>query len=130
MTREQEPPLPNFTRVRLKLPPRSVTRMCGFALMLACLAGSPAPARATVVEIQPGVETTNLAGTWKFQQGDDPSWADPHLDGSSWTDVKVPGQLQSQGYAGMDGLGWYRIALRLPAARGDMGIAVGAIQGG
>ena len=119
--------MPNVTRAGLA---HSVRRAGGFALLLACLAGSLTSARAAVVDIQPGVETTNLAGTWKFHPGDDPSWADPGLDDSSWADVTVPGQLQSQGYAGMDGVGWYRIALRLPAARGDLGIAVGPIQVG
>ena len=114
--------MPNHTRASLA--PTS----CLAFFLLCCLAGSPASA--AVVEIQPGVETVNLAGTWKFQVGDDPAWANPRFDDSAWAEVKVPGVLQSQGYPDFDGIGWYRIALRLPAARGDLGIAVGQLQVG
>jgi len=121
-TREQELHLLNVARAR---------QVC-FAvfLFIAGFLAVVAPARAAVVEIQPGVETTNLAGTWKFQPGDDLAWAAPGFDDSSWSDVTVPGVLQSQGYAGFDGVGWYRIALKLPAARGDLAIAVGPVQVG
>lgn len=99
---------------------------------LACIAalivaGAAAPARADVLPIPPGVETTSLAGMWKFQPGDDPAWAEPDFDDSSWDDVEVPGLLQTQGYPGFDDIGWYRITLRLPRARGDLALSLGPI---
>ncbi len=99
---------------------------------LACLAAlvaviASAPARATVIPIEPGVETTSLAGVWKFHPGDDLAWAKPGFDDAAWDNVKVPGILQTQGYPGFDGIGWYRVTLRLPAARGDLALSLGPV---
>jgi hypothetical protein len=57
-----------------------------------------------------------LEGRWKFHAGDDPRWADPNFDDSSWKLVKVPLNLGKQGYAHFSGYGWYRLELRMGAA--------------
>ena len=42
-------------------------------------------------------------------------WADPALDESAWRPIRVPGDWESQGYAGMDGVAWYRTTFPLTA---------------
>lgn len=53
----------------------------------------------------------NLDGQWKFHTGDDPLWADPALDDSSWPVVNLSQTLAEQGYDSYTGYGWYRIKL-------------------
>ncbi|MBV9034053.1 MAG: SpoIIE family protein phosphatase [Acidobacteriaceae bacterium] len=60
--------------------------------------------------------STSLAGLWKFHAGDDPRWANPNFDDSSWKLVKVPSSLDKQGYPNFSGYGWYRRELRMNAA--------------
>jgi sigma-B regulation protein RsbU (phosphoserine phosphatase) len=59
-----------------------------------------------------GTGTVSLAGQWKFHPGDDPRWADPNFDDSSWKLVKVPVSLSEQGYPNFSGYGWYRLTLQ------------------
>jgi phosphoserine phosphatase RsbU/P len=51
----------------------------------------------------------NLTGPWRFQMGDDPRWADPSFDDSSWPVVALDEPLTSQGVEPYSGYGWYRI---------------------
>src|SRR5581483_4567371 len=48
---------------------------------------------------------------WKFQLGDDPKWADPAFDDSSWTTVSLSQPLTSQGIESYTGFAWYRLRL-------------------
>jgi len=57
--------------------------------------------------------TIELDGPWRFQVGDDPRWADPGFDDSSWKTVMLRKSLTEQGLDAYAGYGWYR--LRLPA---------------
>jgi len=76
-----------------------------------------------------------LDGSWRFHPGDDPRWADPHLDDRGWeqiklvslesnrdTDVGLPGWLvgwRARGHPDLTGYGWYRRQVALPAS-GDL----------
>ena len=76
-----------------------------------------------------------LYGTWRFHPGDDPSWADPEADDSSWerfvlnstpdkrdTDVGLPGLLDgwsARGFSDLQGYGWYRLRVQ-PRWTGDL----------
>jgi sigma-B regulation protein RsbU (phosphoserine phosphatase) len=53
--------------------------------------------------------TLKLDGPWRFQEGDDPRWADPGFDDSSWTAVSLSQPLVNQGIDSYTGFGWYRI---------------------
>ena len=53
----------------------------------------------------------NLDGQWKFHNGDDPSWADPTLDDTSWPTVNLSQSMVEQGFDSYTGYGWYRIKL-------------------
>ncbi len=43
-------------------------------------------------------------------------WADPGLDDATWTDLRVPGSWEEAGYAGLDGVAWYRTTITLTEA--------------
>jgi phosphoserine phosphatase RsbU/P len=53
----------------------------------------------------------DLTGPWRFQIGDDPRWADPNYDDSSWPIVALDEPLTVQGIEPYSGYAWYRIRL-------------------
>ena len=95
--------------------------LCWLALLLSSglplvAQNSSAPASTTVLAINPavaGVHTTiALDGPWRFQVGDDPRWADPRFDDSSWQNVTLSQPLTEQGFDAYSGYGWYRLRLQ------------------
>ena len=56
----------------------------------------------------------DLRGQWKFEAGDDMTWADPKFDDESWDQIRVPSPWEDQGYPGYDGFGWYRKHFKAP----------------
>jgi hypothetical protein len=82
-----------------------------------------------------GTAVVALNGPWKFHVGDDPLWADPNFDDSSWESVDltppagahdgdvgltgyVPG-WQKRGHRGYSGYAWYRMRIVLDAPPGE-----------
>jgi beta-galactosidase/beta-glucuronidase len=61
----------------------------------------------------------NLRGRWRFEVGDDASFARPEFDDSSWEKIRVPDQWEDQGYPGYDGYAWYRTKFHLPGKLRD-----------
>jgi len=57
----------------------------------------------------------SLAGRWRFHPGDDPQWANPAFDDSSWSLLFSDRPWSEQGYPAMSGFGWYRFSILLPA---------------
>lgn len=55
-----------------------------------------------------------LAGNWKFRTGDSGKWADPSFDDSQWGKIFVPAFWEGQGYPHYDGIGWYRLHVKIP----------------
>ena len=57
-------------------------------------------------------------------------WADPALDDASWRTIRVPALWETQGYAGMDGVVWYRTSFTLDASDAARGatLALGPID--
>lgn len=51
-------------------------------------------------------------------------WADPALDDMSWRSIPVPAYWESAGYSGMDGIGWYRVAIDLSAQEASAGVTL------
>lgn len=49
-----------------------------------------------------------LDGSWKFQIGDNPEWANAEYDDSEWETINVPSTWEDQGFFGYDGFAWYR----------------------
>jgi len=114
--------------VRLSSAHRVLTRtFLGCVVLALCiLAESATWARPLVVESLD--EPMSLAGTWRFQIGDDPAWADPAYDDSGWAELQVPGGWGSQGYAAHSGVAWYRLDVdlsrTLSKGRADLNLGV------
>jgi phosphoserine phosphatase RsbU/P len=71
---------------------------------------------------------TTIDAPWRFQTGDDPRWATPDFDDSSWPLLKTGQTWTDQGYRGYSGYAWYRLRLDLPAGTQPLGINVGHIN--
>jgi hypothetical protein len=54
-----------------------------------------------------------VAGVWRYIAGDDPRYADPAFDDSSWTSVTLPGD----GPTLASGASWMRVRVRLTGVR-------------
>lgn len=74
---------------------------------------APTAATATAAAAEAASVSLDLEGTWKFTKGDDPSYASPEFDDSTWQDIEVPGD--GTPFADYDGFGWYRLTFTLPA---------------
>lgn len=75
--------------------------------------------------------TRGLLARWRAQPPAAPSaWAAHELDESDWAEIKAPGSWESQGYAGMDGVAWYRTAFELTAREigGELVLGLGQID--
>lgn len=46
-------------------------------------------------------------------------WADPDLDESDWHPIDVPARWETQGFDGVDGVGWYRTSFELTAEQAN-----------
>lgn len=65
-------------------------------------APAPAPALRAIVR---------LDAPWRFAIGDDPRWADPAYDDSTWPTVDVSQPSSAQGIDSYSGFAWYRMSL-------------------
>ena len=65
--------------------------------------------------------TFKLDGNWRFHTGDDPAWADPAFDDSTWDKINVTTSLPEQGVESYSGYGWYRLRLH-PVPIPDSGL--------
>jgi len=50
----------------------------------------------------------SLEGRWKFNIGDQPSWASPDFNDGNWETIPVPSAWENEGFHGYDGFAWYR----------------------
>jgi hypothetical protein len=76
-----------------------------------------------------GESSVDLAGPWKFHVGDNPSWANPDFDDSSWEDVDLtPGSRgpalgwTARGHAGYSGYAWYRLRVNVTGAHSSLAL--------
>ena len=108
-----------------------MSRLCLLLFLIAGLAPGAAaqtqPAPAASVNL--GHSIVPLYGPWKFHIGDNPLWASPNFDDSTWETVDltpkagsvdpnqgiegfVPGWT-SKGHPGYSGYAWYRLRVRI-----------------
>ncbi len=99
---------------------------CSFAILcvwtVPAAAQSPIPAASATAASpsNPGIHAIlNLDGGWRFQQGDDPRWADPAFDDTSWIPVSLDQPLNLQRVDPYKGYAWYRLTLQPPQLSGS-----------
>ena len=63
---------------------------------------------------------TPVNGEWRQQTGDDPQYADPGFDDSSWSRITMPKAIVPGAY----GYTWHRIHLEIPATDVPLAIAI------
>ena len=56
---------------------------------------------------------------------DDSGWQAPALDTANWDRIAVPGLWEAGGWAGMDGVAWYRTTFTLDADEARAGVTLG-----
>ncbi|MGB7189173.1 MAG: SpoIIE family protein phosphatase [Acidobacteriaceae bacterium] len=118
-------------------------RFCLLLLLAALISGASAsaqsvPAQANATAITLGHSLVPLYGPWKFHIGDNPQWAIPSFDDSTWETVDltpkagsvdpdqgiqgfVPGWT-AQGHPGYSGYAWYRLRMRVTSADGALAV--------
>jgi len=76
-----------------------------------------------------------LAGTreklarYRLREGEgSDDWRKPDYDDSGWDSIAVPANWESAGYAGMDGVAWYRTSFTLTAAEASRGVTLGVAR--
>jgi hypothetical protein len=109
--------------------------LCAVLWLLAPWAVLSAHAQpASTISVTIGRDSVSLDGPWKFRTGDNPAWAEPALDDSSWesvdltpdpdardNDVGLPGYVagwQARGHPGYYGFAWYRLRVTASAPAG------------
>ena len=65
-----------------------------------------------------GKGTFPLSGPWQFHPGDDPAWANPAFDSSSWEQLTADRPWGAQGHARLTGFAWYRCNIAFTPAPG------------
>ncbi len=92
------------------------------ALLLLAFAASIGAQRSELLrERVPMAEGTE---PWRFHIGDNPNWAEPSFDDSSWSLIKPNVPWSAQGYRNYAGFGWYRVKLYIPADSRRYGIYI------
>jgi alpha-galactosidase len=58
----------------------------------------------------------SLATGWKFKAGDSTAYSATTFDDSQWQAIDVAKSWERQGHPNMDGFGWYRLHVTIPAS--------------
>lgn len=100
---------------------RRTLRFLCFALVafvLPCFAQS-APAPFIAPHLSNGY--IPIDGPWQFHPGDNPQWASPAFDDSTWPRIETGRDWESQGFRNLTGFAWYRRRITLPDQLSDPG---------
>ncbi len=67
----------------------------------------------------------SLDGPWQFHLGDNPAWASPEFDDSSWEQLSADKPWGAQTHPNTEGFGWYRLHIAFaPNAPGAIALLV------
>ena len=69
-----------------------------------------------------------LDGLWRFHPGDDPHWADPGFEDSTWALISSEKSWSDQGYKGMSGVAWYRVKVFVPQNEEPLSLFIPSIS--
>lgn len=67
------------------------------------------------IKCQNSVEKIDISTGWKFQTGDNPEYSKPKFDDQKWKTIQLGKPWEDQGYAGYDGIAWYRASIVIPS---------------
>jgi len=68
-----------------------------------------------IIGLIPSLQAQNLLKfEWKFNTGDNSSWAWPEYDDSSWETIEAGTDWENQGHGTYDGFAWYRQKVFIP----------------
>jgi hypothetical protein len=117
---------------------KRIRLLLSLVLSVSALHAQDAVSTAPAVPVALGHAVVALTGPWKFHIGDDPRWADPKFDDSSWETVDLGAKEESidpimgtggyspgwtaKGHPGYAGFAWYRIRLRISGADGPLAV--------
>jgi sigma-B regulation protein RsbU (phosphoserine phosphatase) len=103
-------------QLSLRLILRRLVVFCAFSIPLTAQVPSASPdslLSTAGVPTSAGVRTVlTLNGPWRFQEGDDLTWAEPGFDDSNWRIVNLDQSLSEQGFEPYSGYAWYRLRLQ------------------
>jgi len=115
--------------------PSGIFRIFGWLAIAVWLSAISKTAEAQDFAVSFGPAAVELNGPWKFQTGDDQSWADPNFSDASWETVDLtplPGAhdgdqgltnytagWSARGHNGYAGFAWYRMRVRLADSGAD-----------
>ncbi|MGA8044562.1 MAG: hypothetical protein WCA37_17340, partial [Terracidiphilus sp.] len=104
-------------------------RMVVLALLFAMSCGAAVTAQS--FSLVTGREpVTSLDGLWRFHTGDDPAWASPDFDDSSWPLIRSGESWTRQGYPAFNGYAWYRFKVEVPGNGRPVGLLLTGILDG
>jgi hypothetical protein len=99
-------------------------------LLLGLLLGACGVLRGQSFDLTTGrVPMAPLDGLWRFHTGDDPAWAGPNFDDSTWSLLRSDKDWGQQGYKGYSGMAWYRFQVTIPAGLDHVSLYLPAIWG-
>ncbi len=101
-------------------------------LSLAWAAQALAEERAEVVALDAErlSEGVILSRAWRYHPGDDPVWAEPAHDDSSWALVEPALHAAAETSGGWPGIGWFRRRVRVAAEVGEVPLGMYLVQAG
>ena len=85
-------------------------------IALLAIATFPSLAHAQTFDLDASrLPITQIDSAWRFHLGDDPNWAQPGFDDTSWPILKPETDWTTQGYPKETELAWFRFHLLVPA---------------
>ena len=90
-----------------------------FLIALLSTAASAQGSHSTTAPISIDVDEERLlvapvSKNWRFHAGDDPNWANPGFDDSSWRILQPTENWDSQGFSAINNMAWFRFRIGVP----------------
>ena len=70
----------------------------------------------SVISVAVKAQDISLVSSWKFSPGDAVEWSAPGFNDQNWQSVDISKTWEQQGHEGLDGFGWYRNHVVIPAS--------------
>lgn len=77
---------------------------------------------------QARLQVAPIGTAWHFHPGDNPQWAQPGFDDSSWKLIKPSDDWDPQGYAEQNSLAWFRFRLKVPVSASSVVLSMPGVD--